>query len=198
VRAIAGGGRGVDLEQLLVDVERELRYWKQRRSSARIIPAPAAPEIVRFGVAVRLRFPEGMLWEDIQLATQAHVLAKRVDVIPEVVYYWRERVGGGGSITQRRTDIGNFRDRVTALTAIDQFIASYGPTTLLRAHQHKALKNDLWLYVGDMNKVSQAYRAEFCLLVTGYLRQVPRKVLHRLPAGHKLGYYLASTGASPA
>jgi len=115
----------------------------------------------------RLRFPEGMLWEDIQLATQAHVLAKKVDVIPEVVYYWRERVGGGGSITQRRTDIGNFRDRVTALTAIDQFIASYGPATLLRAHQHKALKNDLWLYVGDMNKVSQAYRAEFCMLVTG-------------------------------
>jgi CDP-glycerol glycerophosphotransferase len=144
----------------------------------------------------RLRFPEGMLWEDIQLATQAHVLAKKVDVIPEVVYYWRERVGGGGSITQRRTDIGNFRDRVTALTAIDQFIASYGPTTLLRAHQHKALKNDLWLYVGDMNKVSQAYRAEFCLLVTGYLAQVPRKVLHRLPAGHKLGYYLARTEAS--
>ena len=145
----------------------------------------------------RLRFREGMLWEDIQLATQAHVLAKKVDVIPEVVYYWRERVGGGGSITQRRTDIGNFRDRVNALVAIDEFISSYGTAKLLRAHQHKALKNDLWLYVGDMNKVSQAYRAEFCLLVTEYLAQVPRKVLRGLPAGHKLGYYLASTGASP-
>ena len=145
----------------------------------------------------RLRFPEGVLWEDIQLATQAHVLAKKVDVVPEVVYYWRERVGGGGSITQRRTDIGNFRDRITALVAIDRFISSYGPAKLLRAHQYKALKNDLWLYVGDMNKVSQAYRAEFCVLVTDYLAQVPGKVLRGLPAGHKLGYYLASHGASP-
>jgi CDP-glycerol glycerophosphotransferase len=145
----------------------------------------------------RLRFPEGMLWEDIQLATQAHVLAKSVDVVPEVVYYWRERVGGGGSITQRRTDIGNLRDRVTALVAIDQFISAYGPAKLLRAHQLKALKNDLWLYVSDMNKVSQGYRAEFCLLVTEYLAKVPKKVLRSLPAGHKLGYYLARTGASP-
>jgi CDP-glycerol glycerophosphotransferase len=144
-----------------------------------------------------LRFPEGMVWEDIQLATQAHVLAKKVDVIPEVVYYWRERVGGGGSITQRRADITNLRDRVAALLAIDRFISSYGPVKLLRAHQLKALKNDLWLYVGDMHKVSQGYRAEFCVLVTEYLATVPRKVRHDLPAGHKLGYYLASTGASP-
>jgi len=43
----------------LAGVERDLRYWKQRRSSARIIEPPAAPEIVRFGVTVRLRFDEG-------------------------------------------------------------------------------------------------------------------------------------------
>src|ERR1700687_3912833 len=43
----------------LAGVERDLRYWKQRRSSARIIAPPAAPEIVRFGVTVRLRFDEG-------------------------------------------------------------------------------------------------------------------------------------------
>lgn len=43
----------------LAAIERDLRYWKQRRSSARIIAPPAAPEIVRFGVTVRLRFAEG-------------------------------------------------------------------------------------------------------------------------------------------
>src|ERR1700733_6461103 len=44
----------------IADVDRELRYWKQRRSSARIIAPPAAPEIVRFGVTVRLRFDQGV------------------------------------------------------------------------------------------------------------------------------------------
>jgi transcription elongation GreA/GreB family factor len=43
----------------LAGIERDLRYWKQRRSSARIIAPPAAPEIVRFGVTVGLRFDEG-------------------------------------------------------------------------------------------------------------------------------------------
>jgi len=43
----------------LPGIERELRYWKQRRSSARIIAPPATPEIVRFGVRVQLRFDDG-------------------------------------------------------------------------------------------------------------------------------------------
>jgi transcription elongation GreA/GreB family factor len=43
----------------LAGIERDLRYWRQRRSSARIIAPPAAPEIVRFGVTVRLGFEQG-------------------------------------------------------------------------------------------------------------------------------------------
>ncbi len=145
----------------------------------------------------RLRYPEGMVWEDIQLMTQAHVLARQVDVIPDVIYFWRERVQGTGSITQRRTDITNLRDRMTALAAIDSFLGSYGPGRLLRAHQRKALRNDLWLYVSDMHKVSQEYRAEFGVLVGGYLRTVNRRVLRSLPATHKLAYQLVREGAMP-
>ena len=43
----------------LPGIDRELRYWKQRRSSARLVPPPAAPEIVRFGVNVQLGFSDG-------------------------------------------------------------------------------------------------------------------------------------------
>jgi transcription elongation GreA/GreB family factor len=43
----------------LASIERELRYWKQRRSSARMIAPPATPEIVRFGVTVSVRFEDG-------------------------------------------------------------------------------------------------------------------------------------------
>jgi transcription elongation GreA/GreB family factor len=44
---------------VLPGIERDLRYWKQRRSSARIIAPPATPEIVRFGVSVELQFDDG-------------------------------------------------------------------------------------------------------------------------------------------
>src|SRR6266704_2423707 len=56
-----------------------------------------------------MTFPEVMAWEDLQAMTRAHVLATAVDVIPDPIYYWRERGKGALSITQSRTSIRNFR-----------------------------------------------------------------------------------------
>jgi CDP-glycerol glycerophosphotransferase len=151
----------------------------------------------RFWDAHRLSFPENVVWEDLRLMTKAHVLAQAVDVIPDIVYYWRERAQGKLSITQSRTSIGNLRDRMTALDDIDSFIAAHSTAALLRAHQRKALKNDLWLYVQDLHKVTEAYRAEFADRVNGYLDHVGRRVLRGLPATHKLAYYLVRISGLP-
>ena len=145
----------------------------------------------------QLSYPEGVVWEDLRLMTKAHVLARAVDVIPDIVYYWRERAQGGLSITQSRTSVANLRDRMTAMNDIDQFIAAHSTAKLLRAHQRKALKNDLWLYVQDLHKVTDAYRAEFAGLVNGYLDHVGRRVLRGLPAPCKLAYHLVRIRAMP-
>src|SRR5579875_3460013 len=44
-----------------------------------------------FWDSAQMTIPEGMLWEDLQAMARAHVLARAVDVIPEPIYYWRER-----------------------------------------------------------------------------------------------------------
>ncbi|HEX5302810.1 MAG TPA: glycosyltransferase, partial [Streptosporangiaceae bacterium] len=150
-----------------------------------------------FWDAHQLVYPEGVVWEDLRLMARAHVLAKAVDVIPDVIYYWRERAQGTLSITQSRTSIANLRDRMTALDEIDSFIAAHSTASLLRAHQRKALKNDLWLYVQDLHKVTEAYRDEFAERVNGYLDNVSRRVLRSLPATHKLAYYLVRIRATP-
>ena len=137
-----------------------------------------------------LYYPEHMVWEDLQLMTQAHVLAKAVDVIPDYIYYWRERAVGALSITQNRTDIQNLRDRITALLAIDAFLRAHAPAKTLRQHQRKALVNDLWLYVRDLFRVGDDYLTEYFDLVNSYLDQVHRRVYRTLPATHKLAYYL--------
>ena len=90
-----------------------------------------------------MSFPEVMAWEDLQAMTRAHVLARAVDVIPDPIYYWRERGKGELSITQSRTSISNFRDRIAALLAIDAFLRDQGSAKLLRDHQRKALVNEL-------------------------------------------------------
>jgi CDP-glycerol glycerophosphotransferase len=150
-----------------------------------------------FWDAHQLSYPEGVVWEDLRLMTKAHVLARAVDVIPDIVYYWRERAQGRLSITQSRTSVANLRDRMTAMNDIDQFIAAHSTGRLLRAHQRKALKNDLWLYVQDLHKVTDAYRAEFADLVNDYLDHVGRRVLRSLPATHKLAYHLVRIRAMP-
>jgi transcription elongation GreA/GreB family factor len=43
----------------LAVIERDLRYWCQRRATARVIETAAHPEVVRFGVKVTLRFDGG-------------------------------------------------------------------------------------------------------------------------------------------
>jgi transcription elongation GreA/GreB family factor len=40
-------------------VARDLRYWSQRRATARVIEASPHPEVVRFGVKVTLRLADG-------------------------------------------------------------------------------------------------------------------------------------------
>ncbi len=138
----------------------------------------------------QLMFPEGVVWEDLQLITKAHVLAKAVDVIPEPIYYWRERGKGALSITQSRTSIRNFRDRITALTVIDDFLRQHKPARLVAEHQYKSLVNDLWLYVPDLGRTTPEYQAEFMDLTGKYLAQVEPGVLRKLPSTHKLAYHL--------
>jgi CDP-glycerol glycerophosphotransferase len=143
-----------------------------------------------FWDANHLEFPEGVVWEDLQLITKAHVLARTVDIIPEPIYYWRERGKGELSITQSRTSIRNFRDRITALLNIDEFLRQHEPARLVAEHQYKSLLNDLWLYVPDLGRTSADYQAEFMELTGRYLAQVEDGVLRKLPSTHKLAYHL--------
>jgi transcription elongation GreA/GreB family factor len=51
------GARVADDKALLARVNRDLRYWTQRRATARVVTPPvAAPDVVRFGVTVALRY----------------------------------------------------------------------------------------------------------------------------------------------
>jgi hypothetical protein len=42
---------------------------------------------------------------------------------------------------------------------------------MLRQHQHKALRNDLWFHVGDLPGTDETYQRELSSSA-GYLRQV--------------------------
>lgn len=42
----------------LASIERDLRYWSQRKASARLVEPDPAPSVVRFGVRVTIRYED--------------------------------------------------------------------------------------------------------------------------------------------
>ncbi|HZL94506.1 MAG TPA: GreA/GreB family elongation factor [Vicinamibacterales bacterium] len=51
--------RKAEDKPLLARIQRDLRYWTQRRATARVVPSVAVPlDVVRFGVNVRVRFAD--------------------------------------------------------------------------------------------------------------------------------------------
>lgn len=51
--------REQDDKVALARIERDLRYWTQRRGSARVVEPAATPDVVRFGVKVMLESADG-------------------------------------------------------------------------------------------------------------------------------------------
>ncbi|UPK76743.1 glycosyltransferase [Nocardioidaceae bacterium SCSIO 66511] len=85
-----------------------------------------------------LTFPP-ILYEDYPVTIRAHVLAESVDVLSEPVYYWRERDGGDQSITQRKWEVDNLRDRVESAVDVLDFLRDNAPqiAPLVQAHLRK-------------------------------------------------------------
>jgi|SRR5688572_23533412 transcription elongation GreA/GreB family factor len=43
----------------LARIARDLRYWNQRKTTARVVEPPVSPDAVRFGVRVTMQFADG-------------------------------------------------------------------------------------------------------------------------------------------
>ena len=144
------------------------------------------------------RFPEGVLYEDIALATETHIRALAVDVLTATVYRWRERDDGSLSITQRRSELSNLRDRVTALTRISEFLSINGPASLRGPLDAKALGTDLAMHFAGLTESDEEYVNGFMELVGRYLRTSSKAVLDKLDPALQLKYQLVRAGDADA
>ncbi|HEX4189378.1 MAG TPA: hypothetical protein VHZ06_00175 [Marmoricola sp.] len=74
--------------------------------------------------------------QDYPVSVAAHVQAKAVDVIPDVVYYWRERDGGIPSLTQRSQELSSLSDRVTSALMVLDIVEAGAPASVPLLHEH--------------------------------------------------------------
>ena len=106
-------------------------------------------------------FPEGVLFEDIELVTKAHCLARTVDLLSEPTYLWRDREVGAASITQDRTKPGSTAARFEALARVDAFLSVNMPQNVWDAHAEKTFGLDVPTYAALLATADGQYQREF-------------------------------------
>lgn len=137
-----------------------------------------------------LFWAEGMLYEDIPVTVPAHVLARRVGYLNQVVYRWRSRDGGDASITQRKKELENFADRLKAINLVDAFFDEHvSDRDLHMEKDFKWLDMDFKLYWSVLFGVNDTYVNTYVDAVSAYLDRVDPRALQRLQAIDRIVYW---------
>ncbi|CAM3139887.1 CDP-glycerol glycerophosphotransferase family protein [Stackebrandtia soli] len=143
-----------------------------------------------------LKFPTGVLYEDVPTIIPAHVQAGAVDVLSIVSSMWRVRDRGDLSITQaRRSDPRQIHDRVEALLSNSRFIAQTAGEELKTDYDMLALSRDLRIFVDLYPDVDEAYRKELSAATARFLSEASRDAVRRISADARLALVLLSQGA---
>ncbi len=133
-----------------------------------------------------LRFPVGYHYEDLLFSAKAYLAARRMVLIPETVYHWNVIVRAAQkSISNRRDEISNVRDRVAIHRMIDEAITAWlaagGDPEVKIAKDAKFVEHDLVLYLRDLPYQEPSYVAEFTGMFRDYLRTLRPEAFDRCP-----------------
>ncbi|AYN41028.1 glycosyltransferase family 2 protein [Streptomyces dangxiongensis] len=137
----------------------------------------------------RLRFPEGIHYEDQLFSAQAYCLAKAFTIIPDPVYVWYIEPfadAASASISNQRHRISNVRDRVHVQHLIDDFLVSSGHAGLRADKDYKFLKHDFRMYAGDLPYRDEEWLTAFAGLMNPYLDTLAPEAYARLPRAERV------------
>jgi CDP-glycerol glycerophosphotransferase len=137
-----------------------------------------------------LRFPEGVVHEDIPVVLPAHLAARSVDVVSAPVYLYRVRDDGEASITQRRLEPRVLLDRLAAVEHVRGEMARRAPRRVARWYDESLVADDLRLHLNVLDQADDAYRALFVDRVNELLDGAHPGVCDGLPAIDRLKWHL--------
>ncbi|MFC0038086.1 bifunctional glycosyltransferase/CDP-glycerol:glycerophosphate glycerophosphotransferase [Actinomadura rayongensis] len=137
-------------------------------------------------------FPPGA-YEDIPVTIPAHVQARSVDVLRDIVYSYRQREGGELSITQRRTEASNLQSRIESCAKVSRFLAKESPE-LKDVYDLATLDDDLMIFIDAVENGDDEYRARLCEQIGAYVGTMRPGLVDRLPALQRLKYHLLLAG----
>jgi glycosyltransferase involved in cell wall biosynthesis len=145
----------------------------------------------------RLRFPEGIHYEDQLFSAQAYCLARAFTIIPDPVYVWYIEPfaeAASASISNQRHKISNVRDRVHVQRLIDEFLVSSGHGSLREDKDFKFLKHDFRMYAGDLPYRDDEWLESFAEIMKPYLDTLADGAYARLPRPERVVLQLLRDG----
>jgi CDP-glycerol glycerophosphotransferase len=137
-----------------------------------------------------LAFPEDVIYEDQLFTLSCCVLARRIAVIPDVVYHWITRSVGKPSITHTRSQIANLRDRIAVNVRMDQFLRAHDAEDLAPIKDAKFIEHDLRLYLNELWHREPAYQRDFIDILADYVTTFPYSVAEQLPTIYRVVLFM--------
>jgi glycosyltransferase involved in cell wall biosynthesis len=139
-------------------------------------------------------FPN-ILYEDILPMCRAHFFARSVNILTRPIYQWRIREDGS-SITQKRSEIRNLRDRMLVLNMVWHFLADHLPVALAE-FERKVLTFDISIYLRAMTNGNSRYRIFALLSFQGLIQKFSRESVACLSAADRVLFALVVRGNIP-
>ncbi|WP_354640951.1 bifunctional glycosyltransferase/CDP-glycerol:glycerophosphate glycerophosphotransferase [Kitasatospora camelliae] len=138
-------------------------------------------------------YPEGILYEDAPVSVPHHYLAKRVDVLSEPIYHWREREVGEMSITQMKTNPKGVIDRVKSMELVRAWLLEQTDPKFrkyLRAYDENNLVEEIPMFFWSVLDGDQVYREAYQTSVSRLLRAIGPDAVRKMRAPLRLKYHL--------
>lgn len=187
---------------------RQTGWYNELYQEARVVDGiREMPELLRETLATHklydvamlnehgIRFPESYLYEDLLFITEAYCSARRIAIIPEIVYYWRIFDSAPRkSITTDRTNPRNFRDRVAVHRLIQEFAQRQAHHDLGDLVIDRFLQVELRLYLFELRHRDEEGRREWLQLASEYLRELDVRHVLRQERACRLAAYLVRAG----
>ncbi|MEV0751083.1 bifunctional glycosyltransferase family 2 protein/CDP-glycerol:glycerophosphate glycerophosphotransferase [Streptosporangium sp. NPDC050280] len=134
-----------------------------------------------------IRFPEDIHHEDIVWSTELFCRSKLFAVVPWPVYRWLlAATPATRSISSRRHELENVRQRVAAAVLSDRALANTHSLDLKEDKDFRFLSHDLRLYLGDLPQRDPAWISDFADIVIPYVDTLEPAAIERLTRAERV------------
>ena len=133
-------------------------------------------------IATGIRFPEGLLYEDQLFTMEAFTAARTIVVIPETTYRWNVAAESNQqSITQRRTELRNVKNRIEINRRIDTYLTGLELPGLMAIKVSKFLTHDLPVSLAAVLLVNDEDAAPIVEVLAEYVRDIGVNLISEIP-----------------